>query len=538
MSAARPFSILIAALGGEGGGVLNDWIVQCALASGLPVQTTSVPGVAQRTGSTSYYVELMREPLGDDAQPVFALSPMPGAVDVVLASELVEAGRMVERGFVNPQRTTLIAASHRVYTTREKMQMGDGRSDDATIHAAARALAARYVSLDMASIAAAHGTVISAVMFGALAGAGALPWPRETCERVIRDGGIGVQSSLAGFSAAFDAAATGAAREALAAAGVERAARASPEMWAPLLATLPAPMREHAAHGVARLIDYQDGAYARLYVERLRRLADASGAAGTSGGADRASASTGAALADAARHLALWMSYEDVIRVADLKSRRSRVERIRAEARVRQDELLDVVDYLRPGLDEVAAILPRALGMRLRSRAQRRGTLDQPGPGLHLPATRLHGLLMLRLLAWLRPLRRRSLRFHEEQQAIERWLAALVRSLAAAPQFAAALAGLPRVLKGYGDTQRRGRASFARIFDTLVERSLGNADAPTPSDATELRQAIEAALAEPAGRELERALERAGVTPLPPAEKPIVWSRKPRNAPSTVVTSR
>ena len=109
----KPFTLLIAALGGEGGGVLADWIVECALAQGLPVQATSVPGVAQRTGSTSYYIEMMRTPAPDGAQPVFALNPMPGGVDVVLASELAEAGRMIERGFVHPKRTTLIAASPR-----------------------------------------------------------------------------------------------------------------------------------------------------------------------------------------------------------------------------------------------------------------------------------------------------------------------------------------------------------------------------------------------------------------------------------------
>lgn len=528
MNDTKPFTLLIAALGGEGGGVLNDWIVHCAIAQGLPVQATSVPGVAQRTGSTSYYIEMMREPAPDGAQPVFALSPMPGGVDVVVASELLEAGRMIERGFVHPKRTTLIAASHRVFTTQEKMQMGDGRFDDERLHEGARRLAARYVSLDMASLATAHGTVISAVMFGALAGAGVLPWSREVCERVIREGGVGVQASLAGFGAAFDAVAAGAAREALAGAGAT--GKSGPEIWAPLLATLPAAMRGTAAHGVVRVLDYQDAAYGRLYVERLQRIANAAG----EGAAQPA---LGHALSEAARHLALWMTYEDVIRVADLKSRRSRIERIRGESRARDGEILQVVEYLKPGVDEVAAILPRSLGARLRDWAIRRGRLDALNRGMHLPSTHVHGYLMLRLLARLKPLRRRSLRFHEEQAAIERWLAALERFLPASPAFAAELAGLPRVLKGYGDTQRRGRSSFARIFDTLVERALA-ASAPAAGAAAELRGAIDAALSEPEGRQLERSLEHAGIAPLPPREKPIVWTRKPRGAAATGVSSR
>ncbi len=528
MTDSKPFTLLIAALGGEGGGVLNDWIVACAIDQRLPVQATSVPGVAQRTGSTSYYIEMMRTPAPQGAQPVFALNPMPGGVDVVLASELLEAARTIERGFVHPKRTTLISAAHRVYTTQEKMQMGDGRFEDDLVHAAARRLSARYISLDMASLATAHGTVISAVMFGALAGAGVLPWSREVCERVIRTGTVGVQASLAGFAAAFETVATGAAREALAAASPSP--KTSPEIWAPLLATLPPSMREHAAHGVVRVLDYQDAPYARLYVERLQRIA---GAAGESQG----QSAVVHAFSEAARHLALWMTYEDVIRVADLKSRRSRFDRIRSESRARDGEIVQIVEYLKPGVDEVAAVLPGTLGARLRDWARRTGRLETLNRGMHLPSTHVTGFLMLRLLARMRRLRRGSLRFQEEQQAIERWLTALGRALPVSPEFGAALAELPRVLKGYGDTHRRGRASFARIFDTLVERAL-SAGTPTAGAAQELRAAIDAALAEPEGRELEKSLEQAGIVPLPPVAKPIVWMRKPRGNKPDVVPSR
>ncbi len=520
MNENRPLTILIAALGGEGGGVLNDWLVTCAIDQGLPVQATSVPGVAQRTGSTSYYIEMMRTPAADGAQPVFALSPMPGGVDVVVASELLEAARTIERGFVHPKRTTLISSSTRVYTTQEKMQMGDGRFDESLAHAAAKRLSAKYLTLDMAALAAEHRTVISAVMFGALAGAGVLPWSREVCERVIREGGVGVATSLAGFGAAYDIIATGAAHDAFAAAAPS--ARATPEMWAPLLATLPAAMRENAAHGVVRVLDYQDAAYARQYVDRLQRLVAAAGDA-------QGQPTVAQALAEAARYLALWMSYEDVIRVADLKSRRSRVERIRGEARARDGEILRIVEYFKPGVDEVASVLPGTLGKRLRDWAVKNGKLDTLNRGIYLPSTHVSGFLMLRFLAKMRRMRRGSLRFREEQAAIERWLGALEKMLPVSPTFAAALAELPHVLKGYGDTNRRGRASFERIFDTLVERALQTGK-PESDAARELRGAIKAALAEPEGRELEKTLEQAGIVPLPPVAKPIVWMKKPRTA--------
>jgi len=521
-SADSPFCILIAALGGEGGGVLADWIVGCALAQGLPVQATSVPGVAQRTGATSYYIETMRAPAAPGSQPVFALNPVPGRVDVVLASELLEAARMIERGFVSPARTTLIAARHRVYTTAEKMQMGDGRFDDARIHEAAAQFARRYLSLDMEGIATRHGTVISAVMFGALAGSGLLPWSRAACEDAIRRGGVGVESSLAGFGAAFDAAAGATIESAFAEAPA--AARAAPEVWAPLIATLPESMHAFAAHGVARLIDWQDAPWAREYVDCLATLAAA---------APAESAAARDSLAEAARQLALWMSYEDAIRVADLKTRPERFARIRAEAQAGDDDIVRIVDYLKPGPEEIAQILPRALGMRLRARAARGRGLPLLGCGLHLSTSHVRGYLSLRLLAGLRSLRRRSLRFHEERQAIGHWLDALGKSLPGAPELALQIAGLPRLLKGYGDTWARGRANYDRIFTALVRPALDeSARGHDGRDrAAQIRDAVTAALADPEGRRLEDSLARAGIEPLPPKPKPIVWMRKPRAGP-------
>ena len=88
----KPITILVGALGGDGGGVLCDWIVAAAQSQGLAVQATQIPGVAQRTGATTYYLEVMP---GHATEPsVLALNPAIGEVDVALATELLEAGRM------------------------------------------------------------------------------------------------------------------------------------------------------------------------------------------------------------------------------------------------------------------------------------------------------------------------------------------------------------------------------------------------------------------------------------------------------------
>ena len=136
----RPITIAILALGGEGGGVLADWIVDLAQHGGYLAQTTSVPGVAQRTGATIYYVELFPKTAAQAAgrDPVLALMPVPGDVDIVLASELMEAARAVERGFVTPDKTLLIASTHRVFAMTEKIALADGRADAAALLAACR----------------------------------------------------------------------------------------------------------------------------------------------------------------------------------------------------------------------------------------------------------------------------------------------------------------------------------------------------------------------------------------------------------------
>src|ERR1700733_8078258 len=162
--AAKAITIAIVAMGGEGGGVLADWLVDLAEHSGYCAQNTSVPGVAQRTGSTVYYIEIFPEAAVQAAgkDPVLALMPVPGELDVVLASELMEAGRAVQRGFVTANRTTLIASSERVYSMTEKTAIADGQVDEAKLIAAGKAAAKKFVSGDFANIARESGSVISA----------------------------------------------------------------------------------------------------------------------------------------------------------------------------------------------------------------------------------------------------------------------------------------------------------------------------------------------------------------------------------------
>jgi len=481
---ARPVKILVAALGGEGGGVLADWLVVAAMRGDLPVQSTSIPGVAQRTGATTYYVEIHPETnavLGD-RRPLLALYPAPGDVDVMVASELLEAGRAVENGYVTPDRTTLVAATHRIYATIEKMQMADGRFDAARVLRACREMAQHPILFDLTRAIRTRALALNAVLLGAIAGARVLPLPRETFEEAIRESGVAVEANLAAFTIGYEVGANGPAADiapSLAAPMPRHGSATAEAMLDEAARDFPAAAIPIVEEGIRRLLDYQDAAYARLYLDRLARLKGL----------------PEAVIAETARHLALWMSYEDVIRVAQLKTRPERFSRVRAEVRAKPDEPVHVTEFFKPGLDEISAILPERIGRAVRDWAERRGVIERWHVPMRLTSSGISGYLRLHLLARLRSWRPRSLRYREEQAEIERWLAAIVAASRLAPGFAAEIARAARLIKGYSDTLRRGRGNFLAIMRNVIEPAL--AEGRDAADAT--KRAVAAALADPQG---------------------------------------
>jgi len=447
MPSERPIKLTIAALGGQGGGVLANWLIGIAESEGYLAQTTSVPGVAQRTGATIYYLEFFPQAVAVAAgrDPIMALMPVSGDVDCVLASELAEAARAIQRGLVTRDRTTLIASSHRSYAISEKSAMGDGAADEKELIELVRSQAKRVVLFDMDAMAESHHSVISSVMLGALGGSGVLPFRKAAFEAAIKKGGIAVTTNLAAFEDAWQCAERGgaeepAAREAGGASvgsggqapgsqGTARAGRGSaqagvsgataeganadlgppaalslggtlardtvgtpaePLDGVPAQARSPklqplldrvrrfaTPVQKIVLEGVRRAIDYQDPEYAKLYLDRLERIAGLDGAqgaragvggngvAGVGGGTDAGvRTSPGAAAVDpavvangygewslteaTARSLALWMTFEDTIRVADLKTRSTRFTRVRDEIRADPGQLFGITEFMKP----------------------------------------------------------------------------------------------------------------------------------------------------------------------------------------------
>lgn len=499
--------LAVMAVGGQGGGVLTNWIEDCARLNGYAVQATSVAGVAQRTGATIYYIEMAP---ATDRAPVFSLMPAAGDVDILVAAEMMEAGRAIMRGFVTPDRTTLIASTHRALAVSEKTVPGDGIANSEEVLAAAEIAAQKLIAFDMEKIAIESGTVISASLFGALAGSGELPFPRESFEKAIRSSGRGVEPSLKAFARAFEAAQAG--RKELPVqpaiqlpAGAVTARPVGPErllhQWDALVrrvGVLPAPVNDMALRGLQAVVDFQDLAYGAEYLEKLEEIA-------AHDRADRDFLLT----VEAAKYLAKAMTYDDVIRVADLKTRASRFERVRREIRPAKDTRMMLTEFMHPRAEEIVGLLPARIGKRIQSSSRAMQLIDRVfNRGRRLRTDRLLPYLQLHFLGGLRRWRRGTLRHAIEMEHVRDWLGAALGHLdgRASPadsgyDLAVEIVRTRRLIKGYSDTHARGLSKYDRVMQAV------SLVAGRPDAASWIRRLRDAALLDEDGKALDGALQ-------------------------------
>jgi indolepyruvate ferredoxin oxidoreductase beta subunit len=269
--------------------------------------------------------------------------------------------------------------------------------------------------------------------------------------------------------------------------------------------------------GHARMLEYQGPAYAQLYVQRLGQVLAAERAADPSG------AQGFATTREMARWLALWMAFDDIVRVADLKSRGSRWQRVKGEVKAGDEDLLRVYDHFKPGAPEFAALLPPGLSAAL-LRWDRKRVLAGKSPWalpLKIGTHSVSGMLSLRVLASLKWLRLRGARFANEQAMIEKWLAGVVDGTRQHWQLGHEIALCGRLIKGYGATNERGKENLLHVLDHLA-----HADHPPADNAAAIAAARTAALADDAGIALDATLLRHGAPARPVKEQPLRFVRR------------
>jgi indolepyruvate ferredoxin oxidoreductase, beta subunit len=552
----QPISLLICALGGEGGGVLTEWIIATAHHAGYAAQSTSIPGVAQRTGATTYYVEVFPTPISQlgGKRPVFSLNPVPGALDALVSSELLETTRQIGNGMATAERTRVITSSARTFTTMERMQLADGRIDSAQLLGVVQTHSRAHNVFDMGQLAREAGTIVSAVMLGAVGGSGLFPFKRSDYEAVVSEGGGTSAASLRGFAKAFELVSTTnghadasgpshnvvqnglqnslqtahpSAVSAASAAQIAIVTQAlqNTELLTPmskglkpdLASIFPPLVHEILALSHARMLEYQGAAYAQLYIDRLKQVLQAEQAA------DPQNTKQFATTKDTARWLALWMAFDDIVRVADLKSRASRWQRVVGEVKAKDDDLLKVYDHFKPGVPEFAALLPAPLAHKLTAWDRRRilkGKTPWALP-LKVGTHSIIGMLSLRTLASLKWLRVRGSRYATEQSMIEQWLQGVVQGTQRHWQLGHEIALCGRLIKGYGSTNERGKDNLLHVLNHLAQ----GADAQQAANA--VKAARTAALADDAGKALDATLQQHGAPARPVKEQPIRFVRKP-----------
>jgi indolepyruvate ferredoxin oxidoreductase beta subunit len=427
----------------------------------------------------------------------------------MVASELLEAGRAAQNGFITPDRTTVITSTHRFFAVAEKSAMGDGRFDADSVVRAVDEMSHAAILADLNELAASAKTVVSSVLLGAVAASGVLPLPVYALESSIRRSGIAIDANLRGFALG----------QGLHVGEAERASSvdvAAPQV--PVKEETPTPPavlegavpegfdwlrgegRQLIVQAVARLRSYQSSTYARRFIDLLEPIATAERDADPDQLTD--GASSGELTESMARHLAQWMSYEDIVRVAQLKTQPGRTDRIRSEVRASVDQPLVVTEYLKPGLEEWCALLPTFVARPMIRLAESAGLSDRLSFGLHVKTSAVSGFLLLWLLARLRWWRPLGYRWREEQRRIKDWVHLVGEEQRRDPHLALALSRVPRLLKGYGDTHRRGRRNFDAIM-THMDR-IRSQDSP----GNLIAELCELALADPAGEPLRKRLEQ------------------------------
>ena len=454
MATKRPLTTLIGALGGQGGGVLTDWLVVAARLAGYPAQATSIPGVAQRTGATTYYFELFPEknPL---SYPIFCLFPSQGDVDLVAALEPTEAGKAMQQGYVTGT-TTVISSTSRVYSTAEKSVAGDGTMAAEPVLEALGKAAQRLIKVE-GGIAA--GTQLNALMFGAIMGCGVLPLSVADGRAAIEEKGLAVAGNLAGFERGVELAVSSKQLSVSSKQLTENGLvyELPPTGFEDEVGGLPEVLRPLIGHSLARLVDYQDTDYARHYLARLEPVLTADRAAAGAAKDFRLTLAV-------AQRLAAWMSYEDVIRVAQLKTRPGRLTRIREEVGAAADQPLRVTDYLSPGRAELLGVIPASLARRLPKEN------GENGRHYAWPTSTFFGFAALKILSILKPLRQRTLMFAHEQTVIELWLTAVTETADYDYELAVQVAETAVWARGYGDVRLYGLTHLETMLPNWTQK--------------------------------------------------------------------
>ncbi len=471
-------------MGGQGSALLADWLFNAAQQAGYTAQTVGLPGLSQRGGSTSYYIEVLLStgpdlPVArsDDDDVMFCHFPVPGEVDIILAQEFLELGRALQRGFASPS-TAIIASTHRVYSLAEKMPESGGVASDEDIRRLVAELAGHFTGFDALALARDNGleeVTVNAILLGVVSASEVLPIGEGVYREAIRRTGVAVDANLS----AFDLGCKYVTRKETSEDRVTP--RRRDDRIQELSAQLPARTRRRfislATSEVAEyapqlqdtlveacylLTDYQDLSYASNFLSAVNVVCSVD------------SRDRGYELSRLfAAGLASLMCYEDVSQVARFKTSQRRFVGIRKNMGIQKGQLYEVTDYFSPEADELFSMLPplahRAFSAVFRGHAVLR---------YRSRTTQLPGFLLLLMMTGMRRWRRRSRRYGREADMWRSFQEAVVEFARLDYELGCLAARSAQMVKGYGAIRRR-HIEAVRFFLEEMLRPLADQEMAT-----------------------------------------------------------
>jgi hypothetical protein len=252
------------------------------------------------------------------------------------------------------------------------------------------------------------------------------------------------------------------------------------------------------SEGIHRLTEYQSASYARLYIDRLQRFVGRHDV-------------DDAMLGEIARLMAMRMSYEDPIRIAQLTL---------AEAGAGNAPVQPAGDVRKFRLDELVDALPAVVAEPILDICERLGWTHKPVSVRFSTASRWD-VRRLKIEASLRRWRLFSVRYAEERVWVERWLHMIGRCLAKQPKAMSEIVQTATMVQGYGDAYRQGLADWHAIIDGLAKPTFDGA-LPLADLAGAVAEARAAAMPDPRQAALKRTIAQLRARALGGAQRPVV----------------
>lgn len=469
MKRKKSLRVLIGTVGGQGGGVLSDWLIHGLLNANWNAVSIGLLGLSQRAGTVTYYCEASSD---KEVKVVNSMFAVPGDVNLFIGQELLELGRLLSSGYAS-EDCVIVGSLGRTYTTLEKMPAEAGVYDSSIIAAAANNLSPNNNYLiDAPAFVTANNLqnlTGNAFLLGVVVASEVINLPPEPFIKAIEDSEVNVKGNIQAFQLGYRMFKEGKIHPGLNQLVDEKKLRASSNGKPPsstyylaesILGNCSEETIQLIKFSCDRLESYQDKRYVQSYLKMIEDIQ----------GQGQVREKTINAFV---KNAALWLCYEDIPRVGQLKTDPDRYLKIFKEHGIDSNHIVKITDFFVPDVEQLVGMLPKPLA----SLVKKVGLLfskdfESKSFPLRIQSTSIFGYWALRFLALGRYWRRQSLRHQVEMQHFNYWFNNLRRIQDQSPAVAQIVAELGRVVKGYGHVRVKAINDVYTFIDEAVPHLL------------------------------------------------------------------